>query len=147
MSLPHPAQPVGQSIGLAVETGRIVRFGIVGVCATMVYLGFSIAAVDILGLSVLLASIFGQCMSTAVSYLGHLKYSFQVEPDHRTFLWRFLIISAITFLMNAAATWVFAVIAGLSSSMSFLIVTILIPLTNYICNRFWVFLPGLRQPH
>jgi putative flippase GtrA len=80
----------------------------------------------------------------AVSYLGHSKYSFQVETDHRTFLWRFSLVAAITFSMNAVATWVLAIVAGLSHTVSFLILTVLIPLTNYLCNRFWVFLPGLR---
>jgi hypothetical protein len=73
--------------------------------------------------------------------LGHSKYSFQVESDHRIFLWRFSTISAITFLMNGAASRVFAVVAGFSHTVSFLIA---IPLTNYLCNRFLVVLPGLR---
>jgi putative flippase GtrA len=138
----HQGQTIGRPAGLLVETGRIVRFGIVGVCATFVYIGCSIAAVKLLPSSVVLASIFGQCMSTAISYVGHSKYSFQVETDHGTFLWRFSIISAITFLMNGAATWMLAVVIGLSHTLSFLIVTVLIPVTNYVCNRFWVFLPG-----
>ena len=136
---------MGQT-ALGIETGRIARFGIVGVCATIVYIGASITAVDAFGFTPVWASILGQCTSMLVSYLGHSIYSFQVESDHRTFLWRFLVIAAVTFAMNGAVTWALTGVLGLSHFLSISVVTIAIPVVNYLCNRFWVFLPGLASP-
>lgn len=125
------------------ETGRIVRFGVVGIAATAVYASSTFVAVGILHLSPVRSSIIGQLVATGVSYFGHTLYSFGLKLDHRTYFWRFLLIAAITFIVNGAVTWLMAEALGLSYRATIAIVTILIPIVNYVCNRFWVFLPGL----
>jgi len=42
-------------------------------------------------------------------------------------------------------TWLIADVLGLSPRIAIAVVTVLIPITNYLANRFWVFLPGLRR--
>jgi putative flippase GtrA len=131
---------------LAVETGRIVRFGIVGLIATVTYATATFIAVEWLRIDPVPASILGQGISTPVSYFGHAWLSFQVKADHRTILWRFLVIGAVTFGLNGAVTHLFTHVFSISNRITIIVVTILIPLVNYLCNRFWVFRPGLRTP-
>lgn len=131
---------------LLVETGRILRFGVVGIAATLTYAGATALSVEWLHLAPVPASILGQIVSTGVSYFGHAFYSFRVKGDHRTFLWRFFVIGALTFTMNGAVTWLLTDKIGVSYRISVAIVTVLIPITNYLGNRFWVFLPGLIDP-
>ena len=128
-----------------VELGRIVRFGFVGVAATVVYTGTSVAGIEVFGLPPVAASVLGQGVATFVSYFGHVLFSFRVEPSHRLYLMRFLLISVLTFALNIVVTWLIADVLGISPRIAIAVVTVLIPITNYLANRFWVFLPGLRR--
>jgi putative flippase GtrA len=128
-----------------VELGRIIRFGFVGIAATVVYTGTSFAGIEVFGIPPVAASVLGQVVSTFVSYFGHALFSFRVEPSHRLYLLRFLLISVLTFAPNVIVTWLIADALGLSPRIAIAVVTVLIPITNYLANRFWVFLPGLRR--
>jgi putative flippase GtrA len=86
----------------------------------------------------------GYLASCGVSYFGHMHFSFGVEPKHRTYFWRFLVVSFLSFVLNVAVTWVITILFAYSVRISVIVVSILIPAVNYICNRFWVFLPGLK---
>ena len=131
---------VGKSL---IELGRIIRFGLVGIAATLVYAMVSAVANERLAMTPVLASIIGQTASMGVSYFGHSLFSFRVKTNHQTYLWRFLIIAALTFALNGAVTWLIADILKLSPRVAIATVTILIPIVNYIFNRFWVFIPRL----
>jgi putative flippase GtrA len=127
--------------GSLVEIGRFVRFGIVGIAAATVYAAASVSAVDIFYLNPVSGSICGQLVATSVSYFGHSMFSFAVKTDHRRYLW----LAALTYAMNAVVTYLLTDVLLISYLISIAIVAILIPLTNYLCTRFWVFSPGLRN--
>lgn len=127
------------------ETGRVFRFAIVGVLATATYLFVSLMMVEAIGLSPVLASIIGQSCAMGVSYFGHAFYSFKVGKVEWVYFWRFLLVAAATFSLNIGLTWLFTERAHLPYWFSFLIVAVLIPLVNYLSNRFWVFLPGIQS--
>jgi len=129
---------------MAAEIGRIFRFGIVGVVATLVYAGVTALVVETGVGHPIVATVVGQLAAGFVSYFGHLRFSFAVNPDHQVFAWRFLVIAVITFAMNVGVTFLLTAIFGISYRISILVVTVLIPITNYLCNRFWVFHPGLE---
>jgi putative flippase GtrA len=126
-----------------VEIGRIIRFGIVGVTATLIYASISLLALETLHFTPVSASILGQLVATGVSYFGHSMFSFAVKTDHRTYLWRFLVIAALTFVLNGALTWLMTDVLRVTPQLSIAIVTVVIPVTNYFCNRLWVFTYGL----
>lgn len=128
---------------LLIELGRIARFGIVGVVVTLVYVATTFIAVEFMGLAAVSASMVGQVASTSVSYFGHASFSFGVEADHRMYLWRFLIVAAVTFGLNVLVTYLFTDVMDLNYQISIAFIAILIPLTNYFCNRFWVFRSGV----
>jgi putative flippase GtrA len=132
------------AIAAAREFGRFVRFGITGVIATLAYAVVTIILVERWGVRPIPAAIVGYLAASGISYFGHLYFSFSVEPNHRTYLWRFLIVSALSFTLNIIITWIVTALFACSARVSVIIVSILIPATNYLCNRFWVFLPGLR---
>jgi putative flippase GtrA len=60
------------------------------------------------------------------------------------FVWRFLLIAIATFSINIGVTWLLTSVLGSSHRISIAVVTVLIPITNYLCNRFWVFHPRLK---
>jgi putative flippase GtrA len=125
------------------EAGRLARFGIIGALAGVVYavVTFLIVAAGLGG--PVAATIIGHLAAGFVSYFGHLHYSFAVEPDHRVFLWRFVVIAVVAFAANIGTTWLFTVALKLSYIYSIVVVMVLIPVVNYVCNRFWIFRSGL----
>jgi putative flippase GtrA len=131
---------------LLTEIGRLVRFGLVGALATLVYMAATFAAVNFLLLPAVGASILGQLTSASVSYFGHLFFSFGVESDHRTYLWRFFAVAVLTFSLNGLITHLLTGVIGVDYRVSILVMAVVIPATNYLCNRFWVFRSGLLTP-
>src|SRR5438067_3562503 len=88
------------------EGGRLIRFGIVGVCATFLYAGTSLVAIKAFLLSPVAASIIGHLAAMGISYCGHSAFSFRLAFDHRNYLWRFLTIAAAMIAINGMVTWV-----------------------------------------
>jgi putative flippase GtrA len=131
--------------GVKIEGGRIFRFSLVGICATFVYILVSTLANEIWRITPVPASILAQIASFVVSYFGHSAYSFRVEADHRAFLWRFALITGLTFVLATSATWLVADVGHLSPLVAIAVVAVLIPFVSYLCNRFWVFAPGLTS--
>jgi putative flippase GtrA len=129
---------------LTIEVGRIIRFGIVGVGAALVYAAVTALAVESGVASPVVASVAGHLVAGLISYFGHLHFSFAVNPDHQVFAWRFVVIALITIAMNVGVTFLLTTVLGMSYRVAVLVVMVLIPLTNYLCNRFWVFHPGLE---
>jgi putative flippase GtrA len=129
---------------LTIEVARLVRFGIVGIGAALVYAGVAALVVESGMGGPIVATVAGHLIAGFVSYFGHLRFSFAVDPDHQGFAWRFLVIAMIAFAMNIGVTFLFTSVLGMSYRVSVAVVTVLIPITNYLCNRFWVFLPGLE---
>ena len=116
-----------------------------GICATLVYVLFSLVAIDKLRISPVTTSILAQAAGFCVSYIGHSIYSFRVKTNHRVYLWRFTAITGVTFVLATGTMWLITDVARLSPRIGIAIVAVLIPAVSYLCNRFWVFMPGLAS--
>jgi putative flippase GtrA len=127
------------------EGRRIIRFGLIGACATLAYVLVSIIANESLRIAPMPTCIIAQGASFAISYFGHTVYSFRVKSDHSLFLWRFVLITGLTFVLATTTTWLIADVWRLSSRIAVAAVAVLIPLVSYFCNRYWVFAPGMMS--
>lgn len=79
----------------------------------------------------------------ALSYLGHKAKTFASAGAHKREAPRFLVLSALDLLLTATVPQAGAS-AGLSPSIVFAALTALIPLTNLLVMRVWVFRSGRR---
>lgn len=130
---------------LIAELGRVFRFGMTGVVAALAYAAATFVIVET-GLSnPVVAAAVGYFVAATISYLGHIYFSFRVEPDHRRFLWRFAVTVVLTFAMTIGCTWLIVDVLAYSYRLSILAMFVLIPATNYACGRFWVFSPGVKE--
>lgn len=75
----------------------------------------------------------------AISYFGHMYFSFRVEPDHRSMLPRFASVAAVSFALGLTVTWLLEGVLHLPHYLSILAVLVVIPAVNYFSTRFWVF--------
>ena len=126
---------------LVVELGRLFRFGITGIVSALTYMVLTFVIVETGLAKPIIATIVGYLAAAILSYFGHLYFSFQVEPDHRKFLWRFLVTALVTFALSIFVTWLITDILGGSYRISIAVVTVLLPLINFFCSRFWIFFP------
>ena len=128
---------------LSVELMRIARFGVVGVGATATHMATAVLCVELAGLSPELATTIGMGASMGVSYFGHQMFTFGVKADHRTYLPRFLVSTVIAYLLNVGL--VALITEGLRQpyQLGLAVVAVVIPLSNYLIGRLWVFERGL----
>jgi putative flippase GtrA len=127
-----------------VELGRLIRYGITGALVACFYLGVVAGAVEEFTIPPVAASVLGQIVTITVGYYAHASFSFGVEPDSLNFI-RFVFIAITSIFLNIAVMWVLNVLLNLSYVVAISTVIVLLPLYNYLCNRYWVFLPGFEE--
>jgi putative flippase GtrA len=124
------------------EVLRLLRFGFVGIGVVVLYYALSVAVVAT-GLGTpLVATTIASIVCVFVSYFGHLHFSFNVEPNHRKFVWRFLIVAASAYSLNLLLTWLLMHRLHFFYPIGFAIITVVLPTLTYIAGRCWVFAPG-----
>jgi putative flippase GtrA len=125
------------------EALRMLRFGFVGIATTLIYGAIAYLAVRGGFTGPLGAAALGYLAAFLVSYFGHMYFSFAVTPDHRTHLWRFIVLTAAMFALSLVLTWTVTGPLQQANGVSVVVVMLAIPPSSYLFNRFWVFLPGL----
>jgi putative flippase GtrA len=125
---------------LLVVSGRILRFGLVGTCVTLVYLLASTVANEVFRISPVFAAIVGSVASIGVSYIGHSSFSFRVTTNHRVFLWRYLVIVALLLAIAVGVTWLIANVEKLSPRIATATVALMLPIINLPLQPFLGFL-------
>ena len=125
-----------------VEGGRLIRYGITGGLTACLYFGTVATAITVFGVAPVAASVLGQVVTIVAAYYGHAVFSFQVKPD-RSYFARFVFITVTGIVLNIAIVWLLSMWLSVPYAVSIALVAMLVPLYSYLCNRFWVFLPGL----
>jgi putative flippase GtrA len=127
------------------EMWRLVRFGAVGVVSTATYAGTSWLLVWTGTTTIMVATVIAYLAAGTVSYLGHVHITFAVEPQHAELLSRFLVVSAVSFVLALGITWAITEILMAPHYVAILAVVVVIPMVNYLSHRFWVFSPHLAS--
>nr|WP_281414877.1 GtrA family protein [Rhizobium sp. BK538] len=118
---------------------RVARFAAVGAANTLMYFLLANALVYIVGLSGDVAAYAAYTMILPVSFVAHRRVTFRSNGDRTTELVRFFLLQAMSLSIIAAVNYV---VAGYPSSFAwigFALISLLIPLANFIVMQFWVF--------
>ena len=119
--------------------GQFGRFGLVGILATLVHIGFAFIAKYVWQVSPQMANSLGFSLAFLISYTGHLRFTFQKRRSKRIYLQRFLVLSIASFFLSSAIVYVVTTLGGGSFALAIGIVAISIPILSYIFAKFWVF--------
>ena len=117
-----------------------VRFGIVGVAATIVYFVIGIS-LERAGVAVLVGNAVAYVLGFIVSYFGHKLWSFQSSASHGSALPRFLIAWFAGLGLNTLIIWALMRF-GAPYVVAMWVAIVLVPVFTYFAQKFWVF----RQP-
>ncbi|MEH2483589.1 putative flippase GtrA [Nitrobacteraceae bacterium AZCC 2146] len=125
---------------LITEFWRLVRFSLVGGIATGVYLLAALIAVEAAGASPMVGATVGFCASFVVSYIGHFRFTFAVPGRYRDYVVKFAVSSLVSFLISTLAMWLATKLLMIDYRIALIAIAIIIPISSYLVNRFWVFL-------
>ncbi len=134
--------------GLPEEFWRLARFSAVGAITTVVHIGVAMTVVAAAGANPSVGAMIGFVAAFMVSYFGHFRFTFAASGRYRDYLPRFAVSSLASFLLSTAAVWVATAILGIDYKPAMFALAIIVPVCNYLVNRFWVFLqPGGDSSH
>jgi putative flippase GtrA len=129
--------------GLVAEFWQLARFSTVGGLATIVHIGVAMVAVAAAGANPTVGAMIGFIAAFLVSYLGHFRFTFAVSGRYRDYLLKFAASSLASFFLSTGAVWVATAILGIDYKPALIALAIIVPVCNYLVNRFWVFFqPG-----
>ena len=118
---------------------RIIRYCVLGGLGSVIYLGVTMAFVEILGFQPTVASIVGFLCVLLIVYLPNLFWVFDSTRAHRSSFPRFVIVSGVGLLGSTAAMYGAVNIIGLNYMWGVLGATAVVPPVNFILNSYWTF--------
>lgn len=123
------------------EAAAVVRFAVVGVAATLVYLALSLVLLA-WGAAPRLANVGAFAGGTAASYFGHYLFTYRSRAKHRIVGSRFAIatlaLTALCVILHHLA-----LISGATPQAAATVVAVAYPPLGFAANHFWVFLRGI----
>lgn len=122
------------------EPTAIVRFALVGVAATLVYLGASLVLLG-WGMAPQPTNLIGFLLGAATSYLGHYFFTYRSGDSHLRLGARFFLVTAGLALLCSGLHQI-ALLIGAEPRLAALIVTVAYPPLSFGLNHFWAFARG-----
>jgi putative flippase GtrA len=119
------------------ELAAIARFGVVGIGATLVYLGVSLFLLD-RGLAPHPTNLVAFVISIVASYLGHYFFTYRSDANHLRMGSRFVMVTAGLMALSAALHHT-ALLFGATPQVAALFVTVAYPPLSFALNHFWAF--------
>ena len=121
------------------ELFMLVRFGIVGVVATLVHMAVAAFLVHSETANVYLANLVAYLTAFIVAFSGHFFWTFNNGGPLGQAIWRYFVISASAFGVNNLVLLTL-VQSGLVSKVSSVIVAAaIVPVLSFFASRFWGF--------
>jgi len=122
------------------ELGSIVRFGLVGVAATLTYYLVSLALLG-QGVAPRATNLVAFGFGTAASYLGHYFFTYRADDSHLRLGGRFFAVTAGLMALCAGLHQA-ALLLGAGPKRAALFVTVAYPPLSFAFNHFWAFARG-----
>ena len=118
---------------------QMLRFGAVGIGATLTHLATAWATHHGLGLSAFAANLAGFLVAFCVSYFGHFYWSFRLKEGHGRSLGRFLVVAVTGYALSNVVVWLVVHRWGQSFDLALLGILMVVPTTSYVLSRLWAF--------
>jgi putative flippase GtrA len=124
--------------------GQFLRFGGVGVLATLVHVSAYVVFVEKVGTTPIVANLLAFGLAVMVSFAGHAGWTFRAEfgrsgrSVHVLFA-RFAISALLGLLLNSIFVLVLVTWWGLAYGWAIPFFVFVTPVVLYLTNRMWVF--------
>lgn len=121
---------------------QIMKFGVVGVLATVIDFGVLNLMHYVVGLDPVVSNTISFCVSVVFNYVASMKYVFTHKEGmsrRREFV-IFVVLSVIGLVLNDAIVWAVAVRAGLNVNIAKVAATCIVMVWNFVTRK--IFLDG-----
>jgi len=127
---------------LAARAGQYLRFGIVGLGATLTHALSFVAAIELAGIAPLLANLVAFGIAVLVSFLGHFHWTFRraggAAPGLAALL-RFVVVALTGLVLNSLIVYGVVHILAWPYPFAVLLMVSLVPLVVFALSRAWAF--------
>jgi len=124
---------------LRAELGKLSRFTLIGILATLTHIVISFLVIRLFGASLHFANLSGFAVALTVSYVGHYYFSFRSERDHRATLPRFFGSALVAYLGNVVLVAALGALTALAEDTRLLMGICVMPIISFILSRLWVY--------
>ncbi len=118
---------------------QVIRFGGVGVVATLVHVFTALAARSLLQVDVQQANLIGFSLAFVVSYSGHARVTFNAPMRSGPQMARFVLVALTGFAASTAVVWIVTGPMGLGFPVAMGAVAVIVPAISFVAMRMWVF--------
>jgi len=120
-------------------TRQFTRFALVGALATVCHLGMLTLLVEVLGQDPLPASIAGFILAVVLSYIFNCRWTFDAGGSHKKYFPKYMLTCIVGFMLNISIMYVTVVLWQWWYINGQLTALCVVPITNFLLNRYWVF--------
>lgn len=124
---------------------QFIRFGLVGIIATLCHMGTLVILVEVFACMPLLASTIGFILAVIVSYILNYRFTFMVEGNHVLFFSRYLIVCLSGLAINTSIMYITVIILKWWYIIGQISTLTIVPITNFTLNKLWAFNNKERQ--
>ena len=124
---------------------QLIRFGLVGLAATLTHAGILWALVEGYRMPATVATLLGFLVAFAVSYLGHFYITFRSERSHKRTLPRYALVALIGASFHGLIFFVATDLIGWYYWIAFAITIIVWPMIIFVMSKRLIFNPGEKQ--
>ncbi len=121
-------------------TGRIGRFGIVGLLSTGLYFVFYLLLLALAPLAPPLASVTAYVLVVPLNFVAQRSFTFRSSGAIGGELYRYLAVTAIGLATSFCAVWVTSNWLALPAFVGGLATMALVPVVTFVLMELWVFL-------
>jgi putative flippase GtrA len=116
-----------------------VRFGIVGVAATLIHVAIFSMLVELFRIAPVLASVPAFLIAMLVSYRVNHSWTYGARGSHGVYLPRYAVISTLGLGLNMVIIYLIVNILGYWYGTALALVVTVVPAATYLLNRHWSF--------
>lgn len=118
---------------------KFVRYGLVGILATLVHVGTFTFLVEALGFTPVIASVPSFVLAMLSAYIVNYSWTFTSSGAHLVQLPKYVTVSAICFCLNVAITYLVVNVFSFWYPIALLMVVSVIPALSFSMNKLWTF--------
>ena len=122
--------------------GRVLRYGIAGLFAALLYLGVVAGLVETAGADPVAAAAAATVVVIVTSYAVNRGWVFATDRSQASAFSRFLVASVLSLVLNAGLMYLSVHVMRWWYMAGLALATVVVPPTNFALNYFWCFRPA-----
>lgn len=125
---------------------QVMRFGIIGITATLTHVVIVLLLVEGRVLGPLSANIIAFSTALFVTYLGNHKWTFGLSGAHGRHFPRFIVIALLGLALNQSIVYLIVEALRWDYRIALALVVTVVPAITFLLNRGWAFSHGPGTP-